>query len=307
MARVTNDLTLVLGGGGFLGAHVVAVALQRSQARVVSASRTPGAGARVWGSAASLVERELDVLRAGAAEALIEELIPTRIVLCTALSRISECAAYPGLARALNVEFPRRVARFTAERGARLVHISTDLVYGDREPPAEGWREEDAVGPLSIYGQTKAQGERAVLETDTCALVVRLPLLFGDSGGRDLGASESLLAAVERGEQPVLFRDEFRTPLAVHAAAGAVVELCERNESGILHVAGSERVSRYELGLAVLRASGMSEAGARSNLRATTRAESGLESTRPADVSLDSSRARSFLRTRLSTVRAAQK
>lgn len=284
--------TLILGGSGFVGARAVAAALQTG-APVVSASRDPGPG----GDGAE--RRVLDALRPEATQALLEELAPARILLCTALSRPDQCDAYPGLARELNVEFPRRVARGAEALGARLVFVSTDLVFGADAPPPGGFDEEHPVGPLSRYGETKAAGERAVLEASPGALVVRLPLMYGDSGGRGLGATDALLAAVARGERPRLLEDEFRTPLDVDVAARALVELLDSGVAGVLHVAGEERLARYELGLALLAAAGFDSARARAAVLAGTRRQAGLETTRPADVSLDASRARGILRVKL--------
>jgi dTDP-4-dehydrorhamnose reductase len=287
---LASERTLVLGGSGFLGAHVVRC-LALAGRCVVSASREPRAGESIHG--VEIETRVLDALRPAATSALIEELEPSSIVLTTALSRASDCDAYPGLARELNVSFPARVAGLAERRGIRLVHVSTDLVFGDREPPPSGFREHDPVGPVSLYGESKAEGEEAVLASSAGALVVRLPLMFGDSGGRGRGASDWILAEIEAGRRPTLFTDEFRTPLAVDVAASALVELADTRFSGRLHVAGPERLSRHELGLAVLRRAGLDPA----RVRAGTRAESGLDGTRAADVSLDSTRARSLLQT----------
>ncbi len=240
-----------------------------------------------------------------ALEQLLAAERPARVVLCAALARASDCDADPAAARRMNVELPARVGRWCARAGARLVHVSTDLVFGADGPPAAGgFREQDPVSPAHRYGRTKADGERALLESFPDALVVRLPLLFGDSGGRGLGASDSLLAALERGRQPTLFTDEWRTPLEVGCAARALVELAGGEVSGRLHVAGPERVSRSELGRAVLAARGRSRAEIADLVRAGTRAEAGLAATRAADASLDSSRARSILATPLLGPRA---
>ena len=278
--------TLVLGGGGFLGTHVVAAAGRD----VVVAGRERGSSAGF---------RRLDALVPGETERVLDSVGPVRVVLCTALSSLADAEAYPGLARALNVEFPRRVARWCAKSGARLVHVSTDLVFGAKDPPSTGFREEDPPAPLSEYGRSKAAGESAVLEEHPGALVVRLPLLCGESFGRGRGASDSLLAAIARGERPALFTDEWRTPLDVANAARALVELAGTDASGLLHVAGPDRLSRYELGLRVLRSSGIAEEAARAAIRPGTLRDAGMEATRPRDVSLDSRRALGLLATPL--------
>jgi len=313
--------TLVLGGSGFLGAHVLARALAASRERahvalgarddralaasderVVAACRScpPGASSEIAVDASARVSwRALDALHSGAARELIGELEPARVIVCTALSTIPECESYPGLARALNVDFPRDVARVCAAIATRLVLVSTDLVFGAEAPPPPGFDESARAAPLAHYGRTKAEGEEAVLDAHPGALVVRLPLLFGDSGGRALGASDRVLHAAERGERPAMFTDEWRTPLDVACAASALVELAHGAIAGILHVAGPERMSRHELALRALVAAGASRAEALAGIAGTTRRDAGMESSRPEDVSLDGSRARSLLRTKL--------
>ena len=278
--------TLVLGGSGFLGAHVVALASRTGA--VTSACREP-ARTPDLGAARAIDRREVDATRPGGIEALLEELAPARIVNCAALGRIPHCEERPDLARALNADLPGRLARWSARHGARFVHVSTDLVFGREPPPEGGFREEDRPSPIQEYGRSKAAGEQAVLAADPCALVVRLPLLCGFSGGRGLGASDALLAARDRGETPTLFTDEWRTPLDVRVAASALVELLLRGDSGLLHAAGADRVSRHEIGLLVL---------GRARVRPGRRGE-----LRPEDVSLDSRRARGRLVTPLPGIR----
>ncbi len=289
MRKPASGATLVLGGSGFLGAHVVMAAIARAgeEPQVYSASRQPHVA--LTGSAARTVP--FDALRADSVEALFEELSPRRVVLCTALAKISDCEAYPELARALNVELPRRVASACAASGARLVTVSTDLVFGGGAPRAGGYGESDPPAPVSHYGRTKMEGEVAVLEACGNALVVRVPLLFGPSGGRGLGASDSLLAAIARGERPRLCTDEWRTPLSVVEAAAALCELLDTQHAGRLHVAGRHRITRYDLGLWMLRAKGLSA----ECVEPVGSAELGQGALRPPDACLDARRARSIL------------
>jgi dTDP-4-dehydrorhamnose reductase len=280
---------LILGGSGFLGPHVARAALARRW-DVAIASRDPrlppasGAG--------SVRARTFDALVPGSLERLLDEEQPATVVVCTALPTIAQCDAYPVLARALNADLPAAVARWTHTHGAKTVLVSTDLVFG-AEPARHGrYREDDPPSPASEYGRTKAAGEAAVLDADPRAIVARCALLFGDSFGRALGASDNLLAAVERGERPALFTDEWRTPLDAALAARALVSLPEADVHGIVHVAGSERLSRLELGLRILESTGKPRA--LELVRATTRAVEG-HAARPADVSLDTGRLRAIL------------
>ncbi|MBI5433148.1 MAG: SDR family oxidoreductase [Planctomycetes bacterium] len=353
MTQALAVSTLVLGGSGFLGAHVVAAAWKRerrrpddSRGRIVCASREPARGPTFWQprdavelvgvdatgalgsigstSATGAIGAPGSIGATGSTgatsatgftgatgaerselERVLDDLAPARIVCCAALARISECERDPARAEAVNVELPRSLARWCAARGARLVHVSTDLVFGASSPTSGGFVESDPTAPISVYGASKARGEVAVLSADPHALVVRLPLLFGDSGGRALGASDSLVAAVRAGEQPMLFRDEWRTPLDASNAAEALIELADSRASGILHVGGPVRLSRVELGHLVLRAAGKKSAELYGLVRAGTRAEAGLAATRPCDVALDTTRALEHLSVTLLAPREA--
>ena len=285
--------TLVLGASGFLGPHVVRRALARG-GRVVAVARDPGRAGRALDGAEVEAADLLEVT-----EALLERAGPRRVVLVAALARIDACERDPELARATNAGLPERVAHWCARHSVRLVHVSTDLVFDGRPPRDAGYREGDSARPLHVYGASKLAGEQAVLARDRAALVVRLPLLYGDSGGRGLGASDWLVEAVEAGETPRLFTDEWRTPLEVGDAAAALVELACGDQAGRLHVAGPERVSRHDLGRAVLRARGHGEEEIARIVRPALRRELGLEAQRAADVSLDATRARALLRASL--------
>jgi dTDP-4-dehydrorhamnose reductase len=280
---------LVLGAGGFLGAHVCRAGGLRW--RVVAAARRPELLPRAVASQ-GIRPAAFDALPAQALPRLLDAARPDALINAAALARGAACERDPELARELNAGFPARLAELCAARGLRLVHVSTDLVFGAAPPRAARYSEDDPPGPLSLYGATKAEGEERVLAADPAALVVRLPLLWGDSFGRGLGASDALQIALERGERPRLFVDEHRTPLDVENAARALLELAERREAGRLHVAGPERLSRLELAELLL-------GGRGERAQAARRAELGLDASRPADVSLDATRARGLLDTPL--------
>jgi dTDP-4-dehydrorhamnose reductase len=292
MGSADPGTTLVLGGRGFLGAHVVAAL----GGDVVSASRESGP------VKASRFVR-LDARTPGDLEKVLAEVRPSRIFDCAAYSSVAEAENQPDLAKLMNVEVPRALASWCAKSGARLVHVSTDLVFGGKPPPPSGFREEDATSPVSEYGRSKVAGETALLEACPAASIVRLPLIYGDSYGRGRGASDSLLVALANGLRPMLLTDEWRTPIEVGNAAAALVELSTLDASGILHIAGPDRISRYDLGMTVIDVYRFARGRPREQVRAGTRSEAKL-SGRPADVSLDASRARGLLRTPLLGVHA---
>lgn len=278
---------LVLGASGFLGTHVASLLGSRAVAHSRDATRASAATA-----AADLTEGG-ELLR-------LLDAHPTRALInCSALSQPAACEADPRAAEAMNTDLPRALGEWASAAGARLIHVSTDLVFGGTSAPAGGFAEEDEPAPLSVYGESKAQGERALLEVAPEALVVRLPLLYGDGRGTGRGASEDLFATLERGEPARLFKDEWRTPLPVSVAAAALTELCDMDTRGLLHVAGADRVSRLELGRALHACRFQDEDRMERELQGCVRAELDLTPPRPEDTSLCSERARALLETEL--------
>lgn len=226
---------------------------------------------------------------------ILEQHRPGLVILCAALSRVGDCEEQPELATRMNTELPGEVAGWCEANGARLLFVSTDLVFGETLPPQGGFTENDAPAPVSVYGESKEAGERAVMDRCKNSLVVRLPLLYGDSAGRGLGASDSLLNQVEGEGKPSLFTDEFRTPLEVRSAARALVDLGLMDVTGLLHVAGPDRTSRYALGLAILEGMGLSRTDAEAEVNGVLQASVPTVGARPADVCLNAKKAARLL------------
>ena len=262
---------LVTGGSGYLG-H----ALLHSAEPPVVATHLTSPGAPVPGAE----WLRLDVRDAAAVERTFAELRPAAVI--HTAYRQEEPEAW-----ATNTFGAANVARAAVRAGARLVHVSTDLVFDGAA--ARPYTEEDEPIPATPYGQTKLEGEREVRAAHPDALVVRTSLMVG---GGEPGRQERVALAAARGESDIaFFEDERRSPVLVDDLAAALVELAGRRERGLLHVAGPEAVSRYELACLIAAAHGL----ASGRLRRGRLAGSGLQ--RPANCVLDSRRARALLRT----------
>jgi dTDP-4-dehydrorhamnose reductase len=125
-----------------------------------------------------------------------------------------------------------------------FIFFSSDLVFDGRQG---NYRESDAVNPLSVYGETKVAAERVVLANRRHA-VLRTSLNGGTSPNRDRGFNEEMRRAWEQGRAVNLFTDEFRSPIPAEATARAVWDFLDNYEGGMYHLAGSQRLSRYEIG-----------------------------------------------------------
>src|SRR3954452_4396255 len=129
------------------------------------------------------------------------------------------------------------VALAAHRAGARLVHLSSDLVFdGEHGAP---YTEDDEPRPVMEYGQQKLEAEQLVARNHPDALIVRTSLLIGPPDG-----AQEVLA---RRDDVEFHTDEIRTPIRVASLASALLTLATRDVVGILHVAGLEPISRYDL------------------------------------------------------------
>ena len=142
----------------------------------------------------------------------------------------------------MNVEVTRLLAELAAE--IPFVFFSTDLVFDGRKG---NYIETDAPNPLHLYGETKAAAEQIVLKNPR-HLVVRTSLNGGISRTGNRGFNEQLRLALQSGQGMKLFTDEFRCPIPAVETARAVWELAEKNCAGLFHVAGAEKLSRWQIG-----------------------------------------------------------
>ena len=248
---------LVTGGRtGYLGRYVVAAAAGHEVVAVGSA--------------------DADVRDAAAVESLVERHQPDAIV----------HTAYVQSDRAVTADGAAHVAGAAARHGARMVLVSSDVVFGGSDRPYD---ETAPTDPVSPYGEAKAAAERAVLDTCADAVVARTSLILGDGASQH----EELVRRLAAGADGALFEDERRCPVHVEDLARALVELAEGDVQGVLHLAGADGMSRHQLGRLIARRDGLDP----DVLRATTRAALAVPG--PVDVRLDSSRAAALLSTRL--------
>lgn len=166
---------------------------------------------------------------------------------------------------------------------ARLIHLSSDVIFDGRRG---NYREVDLANPLTDYGKSKLVAERQVLRYPA-SVIVRSSLIYGFS------PFDPRTRAVLDSTAPVLFTDERRCPIWVETLCSAILELCEGDFTGILHVAGGQTMSRYEFGVKLARALG----GDAGRLKSGRSIDSGLN--RPLDCTLDCTKASDLLNTKL--------
>jgi dTDP-4-dehydrorhamnose reductase len=223
---MNRSLVWITGAGGLIGHYLFQTA----------AEYAPGI------SVIGLTRPELDLTDFAAVRQRFNRERPRAVIHCAALSRSPDCQANPELARKLNVEVTAMLAEL-AEPTA-FFFFSTDLVFDGRQG---NYDERASVNPLSVYAQTKVEAEKLVLARPQHT-VIRTSLNGGRSPTGDRGFNEQLRKAWTTGKALTLFTDEFRCPIAAQVTARAVWELLHKNCPGLFHLAGAERLSRWQIG-----------------------------------------------------------
>ncbi len=216
----------ITGAGGLIGNYLVQLAPQ-----FASSSHAVG-----------LTRETLDLLDTAAVRQAFRELQPAAIVHCAAMTKPPDCQANPKLAHRINIETTALLAELAAN--IPFFFISTDLVFDGRKG---NYAETDPVNPLSVYAETKVAAERIVLANPRHT-VIRTSLNGGVSPTGDRGFNEQIRMAWQRGEKLRFFTDEFRSPIHAEFTARACWELFSKQQTGIIHVAGGEKLSRARIG-----------------------------------------------------------
>lgn len=175
---------------------------------------------------------EVDLQDAAAVAEFLGNIDFDVLVNCAAMASPDQCEEAPEEARAVNAVAPAVMARACREQGARMVHFSTDYVLAGERAGAKD--EKEPAGPVNVYGQTKWEGEQAVLAADEDALVCRVSWIFGTDPP---GFCDSILARARAGEDLEAIADKFSMPTRACCIAEWIEYLIPRREHrGIFHL-----------------------------------------------------------------------
>lgn len=216
----------ITGAGGFIGSHLVRSATEHA----------PG-----W-NIIPIHRDRLDLQDFAAVDRSFATDRPRLIIHCAAMSRVGECEANPSLAYAVNVGITTHLAELASE--IPLILLSTDLVF---DGLMGGYVEGNPVNPVNVYAETKVQAEDEVMR-NSLHTVVRTSLNAGISPTGNRSFTEDMHRAWQRGQTLSLFVDEFRNPIHVSITARAIWALALMGRPGLYHLAGAERLSRWEIG-----------------------------------------------------------
>ncbi|MCA0269725.1 MAG: dTDP-4-dehydrorhamnose reductase [Bacteroidetes bacterium] len=185
------------------------------------------------GEVVALDHDDVDLRNVDALRETIRSIRPTILVNAAAYTAVDKAESEPETARAINAAAPATMAEEAARLGAQMVHYSTDYVYpGDGTRP---YREDDPTGPLGVYGQTKLDGDLAVLEALPEAVILRTSWVFSPHGHNFV---KTMLRLADEGRTHLrVVADQRGTPTsAALLAAGAVGAVEHRIPGGVYHL-----------------------------------------------------------------------
>ncbi len=221
---------IVTGAAGLIGRYVV-----KSASRWMPDWEVHG-----------LTRADLDLTDHVAVESVWRRRGPSAVIHCAAVSRTNECEQNPQLARRMNVETTAHLARLCKD--IPFIFLSSGEVFDGQ---AAWYRETSEPRPINVYGKTKLEAEQLVLQNPRHT-VVRIVLTAGTSQNGDRSFVEDMCRAAKSGRSLTLYADEYRCPLPAGVIARAVWELAAKEASGLYHLGGNERLSRWEIGQALL-------------------------------------------------------
>jgi dTDP-4-dehydrorhamnose reductase len=280
-------MIVVTGASGLLGASVVTVARNLNREAVGLCHRHL---LRIPGAQICTV----DLTDQQAMRTVLPSLRPTSIIHCAAITNVDWCESHPEETELMNVQASSYLAELAQRLNARIVYISTDSVFDGK---SGNYTENDLPAPLSVYAKSKWRGEQEVLRRHSSPLIVRVNI-YGWNAQPKQSLAEWILDEVQSGKQVRGFDDVYFCPMLVNDLAEILLTMLDHGLSGIYHVVGSERISKYEFARRVVKTFDL----AASCVVPTSVVEAQLRAPRPLDSSLNTEKIREALGRRMPDV-----
>ena len=174
----------------------------------------------------------------------LQNIKPDVVIHTAAVSNLAICQNNPDLAHRINSLATKELAHCCAKINARLLYLSTDIVFDGAHAP---YAESAEAQPVNIYGKSKYAGELAV-KTFEGNTIVRLALVLGEGIAEKKNFVDWLITRIKKNQSIHLFYDEIRTPVCAVDAAKMIWKIVLENITGIVHICSQESVDRYTLG-----------------------------------------------------------
>jgi len=243
--------TLVIGANGLVGSNVLAQLVDEDADIVGTYHSDP--------PAIDSTRYQVDITVADNVRALFEDIEPSTVVNCAAMTDVDACEQIPDRANAVNKTAAATVAELSAKMGADLAHFSTDYVFsGDQTAP---YTESDQPNPKQVYGKTKLSGEKAVFNRHPDPVVLRPSFVYGIHRATNelTGFPAWVRDQLQAGEDVPLFTDQHVSPTRAGQLSSVARELLETGATGLFHTTARGCLTPFEFGTNITALMGLSE------------------------------------------------
>jgi dTDP-4-dehydrorhamnose reductase len=238
----------IVGGSGLLGHYLIREAIA-SNDTVLSTYQTMARGVE------GISEVKLDLRDPVTTKELLERFEPDMVLLPAAMTNVDQCERSPTQAWEINAEGPMNVAKVCQTIGAKMLYVSTDYVFNGMKQSK--YYEFDTPDPISIYGQTKLEGERCTMDADKHNLVCRVSVLYGWNGSGKKNFVTWILDELENRRPINVFDDQWVSPTYAPHCAKVLLKLIKSEEKGVFHTSGPDCLNRYEMAVMVAKEFGL--------------------------------------------------
>ena len=225
----------------------------------------------------------------------VEEIKPDAVVHTAALVNVDFCERHREEAFAVNAIASENIAEACSKVGAKLVYISTDSVF---DGTRGNYSEEDKTNPPNLYAESKLEGEKLVLAKNPNTVIARTSI-YGWNAQPKESLSEWIYNSLKTGKKLNLFKDVYFTPILVNDLGRGLKEMIENDFTGVIHMAGAEKVSKLVFGEMIADVFGFEK----ENISVGSINDSELMAKRPKDASLNVEKAKKVLKMDLPNVR----
>jgi len=225
-----------------------------------------------------LTHRDVDICDETCTDRL-SQICPDHVINTAAFNRVDDAERDASAAFRVNAAAVYRLARWCAQNGSVLIHISTDYVFGGDRVRTTPLTESDSPAPLDAYGCSKLAGEFAVRATGCRHFIIRTSGLYGHAGSSGKGGNfvETMLRLAHEGKPIRVVDDQRLTPTFTADLAAKMAQLLHTDRFGLYHITNTGDCTWYEFAAEIFRLSGLQP-----DLGPTTTASFGAPALRPA-------------------------
>ena len=195
--------------------------------------------------------KELDITAEVAVDRMMKDVAPDIVINCAAFTRVDDCEIEKESAWKVNVEGPKNLAKASHNFNAKLIHISTDYVFDGLKRVPEPYVETDRTNPLSYYGLTKLEGERAIRKLTENHAILRTAWVYG-IGGKNFLKTMLKLALKDPQKEIKVVNDQFGSPTWSFRLAQQMEKVMIEDGRGTYHATSEGYCTWYQLAIGFL-------------------------------------------------------